>query len=69
MIYPTLYLGDDTHIQFVDTDFDENPFLSMNAGEDEDTIEAFMILLQAFMNQFECGYDKGCEDYEDSLEN
>lgn len=69
MIYPTLNIAQDQSlsVNLIDTDYpsDENPILSF-ADTGEGTEEAFMILLQAFLNQYSCGYEDGyCDGVED----
>lgn len=62
MIYPTLNIAQDQSltINLLDTDYssDENPILSF-ADTGEGTEEAFMVLLQAFINQYNCGHEDG----------
>lgn len=66
MIYPTLHISPDapTTIQIIDTDFEDNPVMSIQ-DESGDAPEAFMSFLRLFMNQYTDGYNTG---YEDGLE-
>lgn len=65
MIYPTLEINSDgtNSINFIDTEFDSNPFLSMsNDVDNKDTPCVFFTLLTAFINQYNCGYDDAIDD-------
>lgn len=71
MIYPTLHIAQDQSltVNLLDTDYssDDNPILSFT-DTGEGTEEAFMILLQAFLNQYNIGYEDGCgTGYYDSI--
>lgn len=62
MIYPTLHIAQDQSlsVNLIDTDYpsDENPIMSF-ADTGEGTGEAFMVLLQAFLSQYNIGYEDG----------
>lgn len=64
MIYPTLEISQNNlTINFVDTEFENNPFLSMgNNMDNTGTFDVFMTLLTAFLNQYNCGYNDAIDD-------
>lgn len=63
MIYPTLHLAtDSTTISYIDTDFNENPFLETEVNILEEGVEAWFTLLTAFMSQYWQGYDNAIDD-------
>lgn len=65
MIYPTLHLNqEETTIEYIDTTFNDNPFLITSIPSQEEAVEAWFDLLTAFVNQYWIGYDMG---YDDSL--
>lgn len=61
MIYPTLTINSDKlfTIDLIDTEFDDNPILSIT---DTDIEELFIPLLTAFINQYNCGYNDAIDD-------
>ena len=70
MIYPTLTINQDqtTIINIYDTDFDNDPVLSMSNVSDE-SIESFYTLLILFMKQYENGWEDGyATGLDDSME-
>lgn len=61
MIYPILQINSNelNSINFIDTDFDNNPFLSIT---DVDVEELLIPFLTAFVNQYNCGYEDAIDD-------
>ena len=60
MIYPTLTINSDqsTIVNIYDTDYDDEPVLSISDISGE-SIESFYTLLTLFMNQYENGWEDG----------
>ena len=60
MIYPTLTINTDqsTVINIYDTDYDDEPVLSMSDMSGE-SIESFYTMLALFLNQYENGWEDG----------
>ena len=60
MIYPTLTINPDqsTIVNIYDTDYDDEPVLSMSDVSGE-SIESFYTLLTLFLNQYENGWEDG----------
>ena len=70
MIYPTLTINTDqsTVINIYDTDYDDEPILSMSDMSGE-SIESFYTMLTLFMNQYENGWEDGyATGLDDSME-
>ena len=68
MIYPTIKLDNSTSVlTLIDTEFPELSILSVKETT-ENLLPIFSILLKAFYNQYNCGYDDGWDDAEDFLE-
>ena len=70
MIYPTLTINSDqsTIVNIYDTDYDDEPVLSMSDISGE-SIESFYTLLTLFMNQYENGWEDGyATGLDDSME-
>lgn len=63
MIYPTLHINqEENNIEYIDTTFDNNPFLITSIPSPEEAIEVWFDLLTAFVNQYCLGYDMGYDD-------
>lgn len=70
MIYPTLTINSDqsTIVNIYDTDYDDEPVLSVSDISGE-SIESFYTLLTLFMNQYENGWEDGyATGLDDSME-
>lgn len=70
MIYPTLIINSDqsTIVNIYDTDYDDEPVLSMSDISGE-SIESFYTLLTLFMNQYQNGWEDGYwAGFEESME-
>lgn len=70
MIYPTLTINPDqsTIVNIYDTDYDDEPVLSMS-DVSEESIESFYALLTLFLNQYENGWEDGyAVGLDDSIE-
>lgn len=70
MIYPTLTINSDqsTIVNIYDTDYDDEPVLSISDISGE-SIESFYTLLTLFMNQYENGWEDGyATGLDDSME-
>lgn len=61
MIYPILHIDSNNikTINFIDTDFTDNPFLSII---DNDADELLIPFLTAFLNQYNNGYEDAIDD-------
>lgn len=70
MIYPQLHIdldGNET-IQFIDTDFDDNPFMEVSPVKG-DGMPTIYTLLTAFLKQYHNGYeDCYMQVYDDAME-
>lgn len=63
MIYPTLHLTpNETIVAYIDTNFDQNPFLSTSFASQEEGITLWMDTISAFVMQYWNGYDDGYLD-------
>ena len=69
MIYPTLTINPDQSIiiNIYDTDFDNEPVLSMNNLADN-SLDFFYTLLTLFLNQYIDGFNEGYESGFDDAE-
>lgn len=67
MIYPTYNLDTNT-TNIIDTEFDDEPIISFSSNSIEDSFESFLILLQAFINQYDIGFADGVDFMDENLE-
>lgn len=74
MVYPILKINQNNTscVQIIDNEFKENPIAEFTSNSLDENFDNMMVLLRAFINQYDVGYDDGylqcLEDEEDELE-
>jgi len=70
MIYPQLHIDPDGNetVQFIDTDFNDNPFLEVSPMKG-DGMSTVFTMLTAFLNQHHAGLENGyMQGYGEAME-